>query len=439
MHKLFKGFLVISLFTLGCAQKQMTVTSATDGYNTLSTGDAKIIRAYEEQWDVLSREELSKAESALQKAKEHTADNHSSEKISMSIAEFEDHYNRSQALADARAPKVQGLLMARRKVISTRIQEFKDESKELKKLDNEFRNISEMKIVDVDDYTELQTKYLQLAAKMIKNDVLSNAEKQVEAAKENKAKKYAPRALNQTEIDIKNAELAIAANINEPVAYEPAVRKANRSAAVLTAIIAEQKKVNYNLDESAALKIVEQSGQIDRKNQMLISVQRENDFQNRQLRDQRSAAETEKAFQAALLSAQKQFSTSEADVFRQGDKILIRLKSIGFASGQAYVPAQSKQLLDRVANVADDLQARQIVVEGHTDSVGSASLNKLLSQKRADNVVSYLSNEGVGEGNIQAVGYGFQKPLSSNKTTTGRAQNRRVDVWITPSEMIETE
>lgn len=467
MNKLIINGMVLALLMAGCAQKEMAVSTLGESSQTIAADDQKIARAYEEQWDVLSKDELTKAEDALKDAKKHTSNNSSMDKISKDFSEFDDHYNRAQALADARSSKVQGLLTTRRQVIDKGTRNYTDENKAISKLDNDFRTLSEKKIVDARDYSDLQNKYMEVGNRAYKKQVLGSARKQVEDAKNNKAKKYASRSLNVAELDLKNAENTMDSNVNQPDAYAPAVRKANRSAAMLTAIINEQKKVNYNLDESAAQRLVEQSGEIDRmnfdlaatgaalvqtrenleqtqaeidrKNQMLMDAQGDKEAQDKKLRDQQAAADAEKRFQAVLLSAQQSFSPSEAEVFRQGNKILIRLKTIGFASGKADIPAQSKPILERVAKVAEQLDASQVVVEGHTDSVGTAAMNETISQKRAESVMSYLQTEGVAAGKIQAVGYGFQKPLASNKTKTGRAQNRRVDVWISPTEMTETK
>ena len=68
-----------------------------------------------------------------------------------------------------------------------------------------------------------------------------------------------------------------------------------------------------------------------------------------------------------------------------------------------------------------------LVIEGHTDSAGSAAYNKNLSQKRADAVKTMLvSNYGIDASRIDAIGYGEEKPLASNDTAEGQAQNRRV-------------
>ena len=107
---------------------------------------------------------------------------------------------------------------------------------------------------------------------------------------------------------------------------------------------------------------------------------------------------------------------------------------MNFASGRADLPAASLPLLGKVAEVAKSLKASEIKVEGHTDSVGNADLNKSLSEQRAGAVASYLKTNGFQATDVQAQGYGFEKPIATNKSKEGRAQNRRVDVIITPEK-----
>ena len=173
--------------------------------------------------------------------------------------------------------------------------------------------------------------------------------------------------------------------------------------------------------------------EVSKKNKELALSEKESQEKDTEL----AKAEKEKRFQLALASAQKKFSKSEADVYRQDDKILIRLKKMEFPSGKSDVPEKSKLLLDKVASVAKQLGSQQVIIEGHTDSVGSVEVNSKISQERADSVLSYLEEEGIPNSILQSVGYGFEKPLVSNKTKTGRAQNRRVDIWITPTPATE--
>lgn len=462
MKKQITGLIVaaVCLLFFSCAQTQYKaeLPADTDTRSAISQADAKIATAYEQQWDVLAKKELIKSSDHLKKAKKYDAKGKDREDVLEELAEFETHYNRAQTLSSNRMTKVQGLLEARRAALNSGVRDYsRDEAREFYKLDQEFRDLSEESDIDTEDYAELQSEYLNLAGVMKQNVSLDRAREQVEWAIDNKAKKHAPQALNTAQLDIKSAENMIAANLDKPEAYQPAVEKANFSAAMLAAIVSEQKKVGYNLDESAARRLIEQNGTVARLNdelmhsttllrdsrselqtsqdelaasqQALLLTQEEVDAQNARLRE----ADAERRFQEALAEAQRQFSPSEADVYRQGDKILIRLKGMEFPSGTAKVPERSKALLDRVAAVAQDLNPSQVVVEGHTDSVGSAAVNESLSQKRAENVVDYLATSGIEKESMEPVGYGFQKPITTNKSKEGRAQNRRVDVWITPA------
>ena len=72
----------------------------------------------------------------------------------------------------------------------------------------------------------------------------------------------------------------------------------------------------------------------------------------------------------------------------------------------------------------------KIVIEGHTDSVGDAAYNKILSQKRAYAVKKYMVAKGIGANRIKARGFGENKPIASNKTNKGRKKNRRVEAAV---------
>jgi outer membrane protein OmpA-like peptidoglycan-associated protein len=77
-----------------------------------------------------------------------------------------------------------------------------------------------------------------------------------------------------------------------------------------------------------------------------------------------------------------------------------------------------------------DIPSLKIEISGHTDNVGSESFNEILSQRRADAVVSFLVGKGVDKNRLSAKGYGQSKPVESNYTDEGRAQNRRTEFEI---------
>ena len=89
--------------------------------------------------------------------------------------------------------------------------------------------------------------------------------------------------------------------------------------------------------------------------------------------------------------------------------------------------------LDRVEPGPGEPADKTLVdVDGHTDSTGSPSHNQGLSERRAASVANYLATQGVDQRRMSAIGYGQDRPIASNATEAGRAQNRRVEISIAP-------
>ena len=87
--------------------------------------------------------------------------------------------------------------------------------------------------------------------------------------------------------------------------------------------------------------------------------------------------------------------------------------------------------IDHMAGVMKEHSDLKLTIEGHTDNVGNAAYNKKLSQKRAEAVKNYMVKKGgIDAGRLNAVGYGQEKPVASNKTKAGRAKNRRVEAAV---------
>jgi outer membrane protein OmpA-like peptidoglycan-associated protein len=123
------------------------------------------------------------------------------------------------------------------------------------------------------------------------------------------------------------------------------------------------------------------------------------------------------------------------DVQRQGDTIRLQApESITFDTDSAEIKPQFRSALDQVARSIRQYPNTVVRVEGHTDSTGSASYNQNLSVNRAQSVASYLAQQGVDPARMQAVGYGFSRPIATNDTAAGRAQNRRVEILILPQQ-----
>jgi OOP family OmpA-OmpF porin len=104
------------------------------------------------------------------------------------------------------------------------------------------------------------------------------------------------------------------------------------------------------------------------------------------------------------------------------------LKDVFFDFDSAKLRDSDKQKLDGVAASLGDWGRVRIEVGGYTDSMGSETLNKPLSQARAEAVRAYLVSRGIEAERLEAVGYGSSKPIASNKTISGRVINRRVEL-----------
>ncbi|AWG21050.1 cell envelope biogenesis protein OmpA [Flavobacterium faecale] len=105
-------------------------------------------------------------------------------------------------------------------------------------------------------------------------------------------------------------------------------------------------------------------------------------------------------------------------------------KTILFDSGKSSFKSQSYTVLTSVANILKEYPNTDFMIEGHTDSDGSNALNQTLSENRAAAVRSYLVENGINTDRLKSVGYGETKPISSNKTAKGKAENRRVEVSL---------
>ena len=107
-----------------------------------------------------------------------------------------------------------------------------------------------------------------------------------------------------------------------------------------------------------------------------------------------------------------------------------------FESGSAELSPQLQTLLGTAAGILARNPTLGIVIEGHTDSIGTRAANQVLSERRAGNAKAWLVAAGIDERRIIAVGLGEGHPIASNTTPEGRAQNRRVEFRFGPIEML---
>ena len=103
-------------------------------------------------------------------------------------------------------------------------------------------------------------------------------------------------------------------------------------------------------------------------------------------------------------------------------------KTILFDTGKSSIKEQSAEVLQNIIGILKEYPNAKFNIEGHTDSVGSEALNMKLSKERASSVMNYLISNGVASNRLTHEGYGESRPIDSNKTRAGRANNRRVEI-----------
>ena len=129
----------------------------------------------------------------------------------------------------------------------------------------------------------------------------------------------------------------------------------------------------------------------------------------------------------------QQLSGTGVSVTRNGNNLILNMPgNVTFSTGSANINAGFYAVLDSVAIILKEYEKTTVEVVGHTDSVGDDASNQLLSERRANSVASYFRSQAVASFRLRAVGYGERYPVANNTTKTGRAQNRRVEITLTP-------
>ena len=125
---------------------------------------------------------------------------------------------------------------------------------------------------------------------------------------------------------------------------------------------------------------------------------------------------------------------SRIEIDRRGDDIVLNMPSgVTFGFDSADLTSEARNSLNQVANVLTQYQDTRVNIAGHTDSTGDANYNQRLSERRAQSVGNYLSQNGVSSARLNTMGYGANQPVASNNSEQGRAQNRRVEITLSPT------
>jgi outer membrane protein OmpA-like peptidoglycan-associated protein len=151
----------------------------------------------------------------------------------------------------------------------------------------------------------------------------------------------------------------------------------------------------------------------------------EAELKAREAAQARAQAET-----ARELAEQMKEEIGKLNVKETDRGLVLTLGDVLFEFDKAELMPGAVRTVDKVVAFLEQYKTRDILIEGHTDSIGTAAYNQELSQRRAEALRDALIKRGIASNRIVAKGYGESYPVASNETEAGRQQNRRVEIVI---------
>lgn len=440
MKPINKWIFLLGLSALiGCSSqvKMADIPSTANPQTEITKLQQMLIDAQDENIDILAPKDYKKSNDWLKEAQSDLASGEKQEEILNDLRKGRGYLTKAYTVAEPRKEQAPGVFESRQMAFKAGAMEKSELRSEFQELDSEVSEKADsLNKMSAYDLSQFQKKYVDLERRAVILTQLGTSQSYLNGAEKEDAESKAPTVYKKTELALKNAESMISTNVRNSSGYERSVSLANRQALQLNQVMMMIKQ-NKNLSEKAALQMVSQNSQIKNLKTELSDSELTNDQLSTDLGSSRSKlnnAESNIAIQKALEQARSQFTSEEAEAYQQGGNLLIRMKNMNFSSGQSDLPASSLAALSKVSEVAKTLNAKSIQVEGHTDSTGSEAINMTISKARANAVATYLKSNGFDEVEVQSAGYGFQKPIATNKSKEGRTMNRRVDIVITPNE-----
>jgi outer membrane protein OmpA-like peptidoglycan-associated protein len=160
-----------------------------------------------------------------------------------------------------------------------------------------------------------------------------------------------------------------------------------------------------------------------------LTTQREDARLDERTKEADTARASAAASGAETVALQRQLDEMKAKMTDRG--VVLTLGDVLFATGRADLKPEATGSLAALVAFLNNYPNRTVMIEGHTDNVGSQDANVALSQRRADSVRSYLVGKGIASARLSASGKGEDVPVADNASAMGRQQNRRVEVIIT--------
>jgi len=425
--------------TLACSSMPNTVEFpiTADPNQEMTRVDEAINKARSEQVNILSPRNFESATKAMDDAKEARNKNKDQKTVLHQIAIAQAHLNEAKSVANVAGQLIPGVIKERGDALKAQAPQYF--SKDFESADADLKGVT-MDIETNDTKSaetyrkDLEARYSDLELQSIRKVNIGDARNNMEQAVKEGAQKLTPLTLSWADKKVNEDDAVVVANRHDAASVGKASSDSIAASTRLLRMVRQAKSSSAQTPEQLASQIeVDKSAVATSENKL----EKTNTELNEQKTDVAILAadnvklEGKDQLEKQYEYARGQFTKDEAEVYKQGDKLLLRLKGLSFPKDQSIIRSENYPLLTKVQKVIRETAPGKIAIEGHTDSRGTNAVNNKLSAARAEAVENYLkANDTMKADNISALGFGDSRPIASNKTKIGRAQNRRVDVIL---------
>lgn len=455
------GFILLTTLILmgGCASSQpkLTQEEILTQYPQISSLNSAVTDSRAKGAELLAPESYKKAidslESAMKAAyKGKTDDANEAAAAGLKVI---DQMNRD---TESNRKLLSEVIVARERAIDAGVIAL--QSEKLAELDNELKKTSTLaEKGDLEKAKQRRPKliedYTQLELATLKQSTADQAKSAIANAKKQGAKKYAPRTLARAEEEMALAVSILDADRTKTDEADVQARKAKflaEQSAAITETVKDFDRRDYTMEDVVLWHQSELQGinqplgaelPFNESNEKVVLSMRnaieqlklaETRYQKQlQSSEQKSLAlqQQESETKARFEKVQAMFTEKEANVYRQRQNVLISAYGFQFPSGQSEIQTVNFPLMNKIIRAINIFPGSRIEITGHTDSTGTDNINQQVSQARARNVGKFLTEVGeIAPDRITTRGYGESRPVASNKTAAGRAENRRVEIKI---------
>ena len=457
---LFGLSMIVAVIIMGgCAtsQPRLTQEQILSQYPQVSSLDSEVKKSRSNGAELLAPESYNQALDSLESAM-NAARNNKKEAANEAAAEGLNIIDKVNRDTESNQKILSEVMSARERAISAGVLTLQAEK--LADLDEDLKATATLvEDGNIEKAKQRRPKliegYKQLELTTLKQGTSELAKSAIANAKEQGAKKYAPKTLAQAEEAMALAVSILDGDRTQTDKADVQATKARwlaEQSASITETVKDFDRRDYTMEDvvlwhqaqlstvneplggplpfnesnetvvlSLRNAILELKGTEDKYSKQLALTEQE-----RQVSQAEDRANKEK-----FEKIQAMFNENEANVYRQRQNVLISAHGFQFPSGQSEIQTDNFPLMNKIIRAIRIFPEARIEVNGHTDSTGADTINQSLSEARAEKVGKFLTDVGeIAPERITTRGFGESRPVATNETVAGRAENRRVEIKI---------